>query len=1091
MKSVINYISFSIFVLNLLVVSTPVLGSEISSAAIPHNNQSGLCTDKVYSRENNLFAEFIKENGYSYWQTKDDVLIRTIRHKTAYYKCDSSNDCATINTTRSGELSFNEAFYLQRLKEDWIGVFKNSDKNDLIWIHKKDLLCNQNALDGEEGVYKRLFIYTKPEQNGKIESVIAFDNPETTVCLQGGENCNRLVRFKNFYVVARDNESGNYLLKSSPDFDHKSIGWLKFSEGLEWESALGLHPSKDINWVYQPVYSFDKKDVMDYRRKPGIKHRDLWNKVEKIDATNGLTLTKLIEKIGEESLDDLQLNDFLRKNIEPFIDKTLDTLSIHDDNFFLNKYKLVKWNWYQYEERIAILNKKFYEGRLYYHVAAPGIHFKSQIVKLKNSTKKQSVSMGEKKISVNHVDVFFLIDGTQSMSANKERAISIATLIANRFSKLSKNQVKRSLRLGFRIFHDYYSGRDNCSIKPATPYESKKLLLKGSCSSPQDTSQQLENFIESINETPIVPDPDCDGYKEALFWALQEAINKDMKSCPENNKVLFVVGDHGDHQKNIPSELVNALVRNDKPIVPIFIQTPDQTKSPLFGNNIKDKLKRQKKIKAYREAYYDHFQQTAKNIRNRICVAKPGLCEKGEKEWADLHFICLGERESCDADQSVFKSRQLYQNSKNTKNTAPIVELAYGAVHSISDNWLIQKTVKTAQSLNITINEAIEKVKNETSADVEFRFTEKIIKRLKSYFEIKYPEDRKKQVHIINSLYTEADNKRKQYPRTFYSKNSLIKTIKSVAEKAGLDKTLYIQKIIETAQKIERVPPFFSFSLLRNLCKDKKGACKIPREYKPEFDTRVIEGFIPAEEVIITDKAIGQIDSQNITSDEFLNALKKLKEKTPFFQHENDFLTALTLLFPKGPGFREFDLVNQFLKNPYREEVLIGAYKMDKYMTVLDDLTNVRSKKRFKNDAIGMIMLTFGVLSDTSLKSKERILNYVKKANVLPVREDSPLMQYTPTEIQEMEPCERDKLRKWIETSYELLGSIKSNSEKIVQWAVYPSDYSNCRAVHPKKRIPFREIKRSIPMPDAGNGASYMKKVGPRTLYWIPKDILP
>ena len=64
---------------------------------------------------------------------------------------------------------------------------------------------------------------------------------------------------------------------------------------------------------------------------------------------------------------------------------------------------------------------------------------------------------------------------------------------------------------------------------------------------------KLEKFKETSN--------DKDGYSEKLFDGLRQAI-RDMAACNKRTKLLFVISDHGDNQKDVPQDIIDSLNHN-------------------------------------------------------------------------------------------------------------------------------------------------------------------------------------------------------------------------------------------------------------------------------------------------------------------------------------------------------------------------------------------------------------------------------------------------------------------------------------------------------------------------------------------------
>lgn len=231
--------------------------------------------------------------------------------------------------------------------------------------------------------------------------------------------------------------------------------------------------------------------------------------------------------------------------------------------------------WYSLPLRIPVL------GRVddYYKVAVPVAGVSGDRVgRSGRQIKISSENAGIETLnSMKHVDVFFLLDGTSSMGPYIKAVKNVVGDIIDSFSN-HESYKDTKFRFGFRIYRDTYAG--NNGIGEGLPLSSRcdandrHALMRG-----------REKF-ESAMALVKVSSNERDDYEENLFGGIKQAV-RDMNPCPENTKLLFVIGDHGYSEAkqrargNVPVS-VETLIRNlegdqsqgVKNIVTFFIQTP-------------------------------------------------------------------------------------------------------------------------------------------------------------------------------------------------------------------------------------------------------------------------------------------------------------------------------------------------------------------------------------------------------------------------------------------------------------------------------------------------------------------------------------
>ena len=259
--------------------------------------------------------------------------------------------------------------------------------------------------------------------------------------------------------------------------------------------------------------------------------------------------------------------------------------------------------WFTYPDRIPVLDR---EGD-FYKVAVPvagvaGNSDEGQHIKLTGENVGIDTLQGMKK-----VDVFFLLDGTSSMGPYIDVVKNVVgdivdTLSNNEFYKETK------FRFGFRIYRDDYAGNEG--IGEGLPLSSQCKAI-----SDHELAKGRKKFESEMSRVSVSSN-EKDDYEENLFGGIKQAV-RDMKPCPNNTKLLFVIGDSGysaDKQRergNTPINIASLVrgLRGDqgqgvKNIVTFFLQTPKN-------------IRRYRKSQSYRQAY-DLFSSQGKDILEGI-----------------------------------------------------------------------------------------------------------------------------------------------------------------------------------------------------------------------------------------------------------------------------------------------------------------------------------------------------------------------------------------------------------------------------------------------------------------------------------------
>lgn len=481
---------------------------------------------------------------------------------------------------------FNARFELSEAGKERLLVEKNGET--VGWINRVDLFCGRSAIktssgnDSRGSLIKKLYVATgksfyenQEERLNGIRTIPASETPFSVDKCAGGR-CRQLSRFSGYYIYAEMNAKGcsstehnkeciQYLLgeHSNLDTNEGFVGWVRSDNAFIWNTSYGLRVSESLP-------SVNAKDL----------EKTLKNRLAKNQSICGYTT---LEKIKQKKIEDcIELNG--------------------------------GWDWFKSPIRMYAIDKTT-DGE-YYKVIAP---LEGQRVKLK--TKKLNINFGDLK----HLDIMFLVDGTQSMTSNmqkvKETVKDITSQIINDYQNYSKRSKKNrnnnivtgmEYRFAFQVYRDSYAKEKEFG---------DKFLFSRSTSCNMSTNKFIHNqkiFLEKFNDALKTTKRDRGSgdrdHEENLYGGIQNAIKNLRLSCPNSLKILFVIGDtgyNGENQRNfygrkaIPKESIAKKLKGEdgvkKSIVLYFLQTPELQESSICSNVNSPKCK--SRYKKYTKAY--------------------------------------------------------------------------------------------------------------------------------------------------------------------------------------------------------------------------------------------------------------------------------------------------------------------------------------------------------------------------------------------------------------------------------------------------------------------------------------------------------
>ncbi|GMG81856.1 hypothetical protein LNKW23_10690 [Paralimibaculum aggregatum] len=434
-----------------------------------------------------------------------------------------------------GALRFAQRVALHRREGPYIEIKNDQREASTIgWVHGDDLLCQAKPLvSNTTGLEQKFYIKTRATLQGdQVQPVRAMPSVEQTSCDPADEGCSDLTRFSLYYVHAVDPATERLLLlgKYLADETAPVIGWVDLKDGYLWETRFGLRPRPDL------VTAEGQESYICVHETPE-------------DA-----------RIGGR-------------------DCTLPVLGGE--------------RWFSYPIRIPVIER--IEGSpAVYNVILP-VAGVGQGVSADIFTQELGLEKALGKLQqLRKLDVFFLIDGTQSMEPHIDAIVGrngvgpgILGAITEAFAtdpRFSGTQV----RFGYRVYRDLYDGQGGIG---------EGLPLSSTCDlDEQAQAAEHDRFRQGVRSiTTTVPqaqrvgrDPD---HEENMFFGLYQAVD-DMSTCDEHVKLLFVIGDTGYSGESQIAQGGTAITTDDvvdfltlnmddtiDPIIPFFVQVPEARRS--------------------------------------------------------------------------------------------------------------------------------------------------------------------------------------------------------------------------------------------------------------------------------------------------------------------------------------------------------------------------------------------------------------------------------------------------------------------------------------------------------------------------------
>jgi len=180
------------------------------------------------------------------------------------------------------------------------------------------------------------------------------------------------------------------------------------------------------------------------------------------------------------------------------------------------------------------------------------------------------------------------------------------------------------------------------------------------------------------------------------------------------------------------------------------------------------------------------------------------------------------------------------------------------------------------------------------------------------------------------------------------------------------------------------------------------------------------------------------------------------------------------------------------------EEIWMGTRDMDNWKSLLRPLNaNQIQTKPFDQQKREFIRVLkeelLRIIGEPLFKESRKTLgDIVKRKGGLPVREHSPLMQYTVAEISNMQRCEFNRLIKWTTSIYDLLNRVTASPKLKVTYLLEDYPKSQCRRVSAKGRNIKRLTLRGAQPLGPDDNYSYLHDFRKgQAIFSIPMDFLP
>ncbi|MBF0125909.1 MAG: hypothetical protein HQM02_01745 [Magnetococcales bacterium] len=555
---------------------TLLLTACLSLAAAPcpseaRENQPGSCATYDFSG--------FYQNDKLQWAG----VARVLRHDTTLYDQNTGDK-------KIGALVFNQQAEILEEKKDRVKIraFRYKERPEVTgWTAKSDLLCRNLPIKSDSGLEMKFFIKTSTvarDESGQEPKVQPFQDPELKTCVGGAGHCREgASRFHMYFVFDETDKAVLLADRYRLEEDDILLGWVDKTNGFQWNNAFSLRPKESLMAPDQKtpgtICTYERlEDAVGHNQQscqPVVGGREWFRSSLRIPV--------------------LDMVDAKNQHVAP---ESVETES--GQRLF---YK------------VALARPGLVGRRVSDEKVAISPTLASRIMpEFKNLTAKK------------RVDIFFLLDATASMEpvidavrGTPEKRGVIQEIIHT--LKNTQGFKDTQFRFGFRVFRDPYADK----LFPNTPGDGvgEGFPLPEACD--LDTAGQQREFVkfeQAIAGVKVTQGDEADDYQENLYGGLNQSLKQDLTACPDNLKLLFVIGDNGytatrnevdahgrvravaKYAQPVNRDVLARLMRGNSDagtktnnVIPFFIQTP------FRGEHVKH-------AQSYKIAYEQFEQQT-------------------------------------------------------------------------------------------------------------------------------------------------------------------------------------------------------------------------------------------------------------------------------------------------------------------------------------------------------------------------------------------------------------------------------------------------------------------------------------------------
>ena len=178
------------------------------------------------------------------------------------------------------------------------------------------------------------------------------------------------------------------------------------------------------------------------------------------------------------------------------------------------------------------------------------------------------------------------------------------------------------------------------------------------------------------------------------------------------------------------------------------------------------------------------------------------------------------------------------------------------------------------------------------------------------------------------------------------------------------------------------------------------------------------------------------------------------------------------------------------------EEVRLTAIQLDEWRAILRRLSDVKIRP-VEDQRLEFIRILRQEIQDILGKppvytdEEQTLMELMKRKMGLPMRNQSPLLQYSLKEIEEIPRCELRRLITWVSSMHQVLNNVRSAPTLKVSFTFKPYPPEQC----PLATAKGKAIPELIFDPPQKLGETeeyrYDRSFRGQVIYWLPTEFLP